>query len=114
MCGVLCMQITSYDRNGCGVIKVAEDVTLQSDLSPLIAVVDAFLNKGIKRIAVSFTRNSYLYTSSLAVLINCYEMIRDCDGELYFFDVNPGIIDVFSVVGLSEMVKIYASENDLP
>jgi hypothetical protein len=107
------MELDIYKKNGYLVFRIKEDVGLNSDLYDLKAVIEQHLVKGARSIAIAFTKSSYLYTKSIAVLIACSEMIKDAGGHLAIIEANRDILDILSVIDFDKMIKIFEKENDL-
>ena len=107
------MKFDIYKKNGHLVIRLKEDVGLNSDLNALKAVIEQHLTTGARSIAIAFTQSSYLYTKSISVLIACSEMIKDAGGRLSIIEANRDIQDILSVIDFDKVIKIFAGENDL-
>jgi len=107
------MRIDIYQKNIYHIFRIQEDVGLHSDLSELKQQIDRKLLEGARHIVVSFTKNSYLYTRSIAVLIACLESIKDHDGSLAIMEANKDIFDILSVIDFDKMIKIVKSESEL-
>ncbi|HUI90647.1 MAG TPA: STAS domain-containing protein [Chitinivibrionales bacterium] len=107
------MKLEVYKKNGYLVIRLKEDVGLNSDLTGLKSVIEQRLAQGARLIAIAFTPSSYLYTKSISVLIACSELIKDAGGRLAIVEANRDILDILSVIDFDKVIKIFADENDL-
>ncbi|MBD3345667.1 MAG: STAS domain-containing protein [Chitinivibrionales bacterium] len=95
------------------VLSVVDDIGLNSNLSGLYRIFEENVKKGEINIALSFTSTSYLYSNSVGVLIQCYEMLKEKGGKLVLFDPNESIMDIFRMLNIVDKVLIVKSENDL-
>jgi anti-anti-sigma factor len=107
------MDIDIYKKGNYQLLRLKEDVGLNTDLSELKAVIEQQLSQGVSNIAVAFTQQSYLYTKSIAVLISCSEIIKDAGGHLAIIEANKDILDILSVIDFDKVIKMYESEADL-
>jgi len=107
------MQIEIYRKGAFQVLRLKEDIGLNTDMYDLKAVIEAQISQGIKHIAIAFSQESYLYTKSIAVLIACSELIKDVGGSLAIIEANRDIIDIFSVIDFDKLIKMYKTEEEL-
>lgn len=57
-----------------------------------------------------------MYTRSIAMLIACFERIKEYKGRIAIIDANPNIMGVLGVLNLidrNSIVAVYNSEEDL-
>jgi hypothetical protein len=107
------MNITIYKKGKYQLLRIVDDVGLNTDLSELKSAIEDQLSHGETMIAVAFTPQSYLYTKSIAVLISCSEIIKEAGGHLAIVEANRDILDIFSVIDFDKMIKICKNEEDL-
>jgi anti-anti-sigma factor len=107
------MNIDIYKKGKYQILRVKEDVGLNTELSELKSVIEKQLAGGNLFIALAFTQQSYLYTKSIAVLISCSELIKDAGGHLAIIEANRDILDILSVIDFDKMISLHASEADL-
>ncbi len=107
------MQIEIYRKGIFQVLRLKEDIGLNTDMYDLKAVIEAQISQNICHIAIAFTQDSYLYTKSIAVLISCSELIKDVGGSLAIIEANRDIIDILSVIDFDKLIKMYKNEEDL-
>lgn len=117
MCSCGCeeypMEIDIYKKGSYHVFRMREDVGINTDLSELKQRIQKSLLEGTRNVALAFTKDSYLYTKSIATLIACSEMIKDYGGKLAIIEANRDILDILSVIDFDRLIKIVATENDL-
>jgi anti-anti-sigma regulatory factor len=107
------MEIDIYKKGSYHVFRMREDVGINTDLSELKQRIQKSLLEGTRNVALAFTKDSYLYTKSIATLIACSEMIKDYGGKLAIIEANRDILDILSVIDFDRLIKIVATENDL-
>jgi hypothetical protein len=107
------MKIDIYQKASYLVLRLKEDVGLNSDLGELKSCIEQQLSKGATYIAIAFTPQSYLYTKSIAVLISCSEIIKDAGGHLAIIEANGDILDILSVIDFDKMISLFKTEEEL-
>jgi hypothetical protein len=107
------MVFESMQKGPYELIRILDDLNLNSDLSRLQSIVERNIAQGRSRIALSFTQNSFLYTHHIAVLIKCLELIKDAAGEMAVVQPNADILDVLSLIDPDGLIKRLASDEDL-
>ena len=103
----------TYQKGSCQVIKINQILDMNSDISELEKIIIAFLEKDIFHFAINFPDDSYLSSSTGAIIVRCWEAIKDKNGELVFINVNKNIRDFLSIIGFTSLNKIYSSEDEL-
>jgi anti-anti-sigma factor len=107
------MRIDATSANGYRVLAIAEDLGLNSDLAQLRAAIDECLAKGLVRIALRFTPNSFLSTRAIAVLVQCVERVNDHAGRLAVLQPNGDIKHCLQVTRLDELFEVAETEDEL-
>jgi hypothetical protein len=94
-------------------LRISEDVRLNSDISPVYGIVEQLVADGKLHIAFSFTPQSFLYTRHIAVLIKCLELVRDGHGSIAIVRPNEDIREVLSLIDQESMILQVESEETL-
>ena len=68
--------------------------------------------KKTPKIVVNLTSVSYIDSSGLATLVECFQNMRKFGGKLRLFGLNENIKDVFSLARLDTIFEIKPSEQD--
>jgi anti-anti-sigma factor len=108
------MKIDIYSHGDYQVLKIEEDLQVISDLSELKFLIEGYLKRGRRHIAVGFTTASYIYSGALAVLVDCYKKILRDGGDLCIIEPNAEILGIFNLLNISKILHIYHSEDELP
>ena len=96
---------------GYKIIRFMQDIGSNADISDILDTIKKEMESGKKRIALSFTKNSYLSSRSISVLIQCSEMIVEAGGDFAVISPNPDMLEVLAEMGLECKVKVYKSED---
>ncbi|MBD3321946.1 MAG: hypothetical protein GF350_12690 [Chitinivibrionales bacterium] len=107
------IHIETYARGVYQILKIDGGNSI-TDLSELKDLICLYLDKGRKKIAVSFTSASYIYSGALKVLIDCYNRIVGTGGDLCIIEPNPGLFDTLELLNIDRIIGIYVSEDYLP
>jgi anti-anti-sigma factor len=107
------MKIEAYHKNGFLILKVLNDLSMHSSLAELREEIKEYLEKGERKIGLSFTPGSYLNSQLAADLVLCYQLISDEGGEMIFIQPNPEILRVLTTIGFTTLVKVYSSEEEI-
>ncbi|MBD3420013.1 MAG: STAS domain-containing protein [Chitinivibrionales bacterium] len=107
------MLIESSRVNNYLVLKIKEDLGLNSDLTELKNIITEYVDEGITKIALEFTQDSYLYTKSIAILVQCCESIREKNGTMALINPNEDIIDILETINFDSLIQICDSEEKL-
>jgi anti-anti-sigma factor len=105
--------IVHKDCKAYRIFSLLDDLTLNSDITELAELVDRAVASGIRNIALVFTRDSYLSTRTISVLVNCFEAVKDVQGNLAIIGPNEDILDVLGMIDIDRMVRFYPSEEKL-
>lgn len=107
------MIAVTYSKGQFHVIKIKDVLNLTSKIDELEDIVNKLLEKNINKIAFHFNDGSYLCSSSGAVLIRCWEKIKEHNGFLALVNVNQDIRDFLKIIDFDSLIKIFSSEKEL-
>ena len=107
------MKFETIQKGRCVIVRVLEDINLNTDLNSLITVVERGIASGNKDIAFSFGEGSFLYTRHIATLVKCFEILRDKGGTLAVIHPNRDIIDILALIDPEQMIVKADSEEEL-
>ncbi len=108
------MKIDIQNIGGYQVLKIEEDLEVISDLSELKFLIEGYLKRGRRFIAVGFSTTSYIYSGAIAVLIDCHKKITKEGGDLCIIEANQDLLGVFKVLNIDKLLHIYPSVSHLP
>jgi hypothetical protein len=103
------MRSESFSVGEFRVIRVWEDLGIDSDLSELKKVVER--DHGLANLVLAFTEDSSLYSRTAAVLMECYKILHKRNGSLGVLKPNHSISFVLNTIGLGHLMKTYESEE---
>jgi anti-anti-sigma regulatory factor len=107
------MNIQTYSKGPFCVFRIAEDVGLASDLTVLSRMAEKKIKEGETCIAIAFTKDSYLYTRSIATLLFCFELIKERGGKLALIKPNKSILDILKIIDFQKFVMVCSDEEEL-
>ena len=107
------MEYESYTKDQFHIIKIIDILNLTSKIDDLEGIVNKLLEQNKIKIAINFAEGSYLCSSSGAVLIRCWESIKDHGGILALINVNQDILDFLNIIDFDSLIKICNSEEEL-
>jgi anti-anti-sigma factor len=108
------MKIEISQRGTYQVLQIEEELNVISDLTELRFLIRGYLNQGKKHIAVSFVNASYIYSGAIAILIDCFKLIKEEGGDLCIIESNPELRTILQTLHLDQIIKMHKSLDDLP
>jgi anti-anti-sigma factor len=108
------MKIDIHTHGDYQVLRIEDELSVISDLSELLFIIQGYLQRGKRYIAVGFTTTSYIYSGAVAVLINCLNKVKSEGGDLCIVEPNPDIASILNLINVNKIITIYQSEDDLP
>jgi anti-anti-sigma factor len=108
------MKIDIHAYGDYQVLRIEEELSVISDLSELMFIIQGYLQHGKRYIAVGFTTTSYIYSGALAVLINCLKKVKAEGGDLCIIEPNPEICSILKMININKVITVYQSEEELP
>ena len=107
------MQIEAYSCGIYRVLKISDNLII-SQLQELRLLIQGYIRQGEVHVAIHFSDASHLYSGAIAVLVSCYKMVKDVNGDLCLLEPKPELVDLLCQMGIDSLIPIYASEDDLP
>lgn len=107
------MIIQTYQKYGYHIIDLKDKITLHSDLKEVKDEVGGLVAKGVLKIALHFSEESYLSSRSIAVLVICNEIVRDAGGLFVIITTNNQITGLLTSLSIRERFIICASKEEL-
>ncbi|MBD3391268.1 MAG: hypothetical protein GF418_04360 [Chitinivibrionales bacterium] len=95
------------------VFRIREDLALGADFGALTGHIERAIKKGNVHIALHFTSRSYLYTPTVARLVEYYKLLQGHGGALCLIRPNEEILRVLDMIGLTRFVKIVSSYDEI-
>jgi anti-anti-sigma factor len=108
------MKIDIHTHGDYQVLRIEDELSVISDLSELMFIIQGYLQHGKRYIAVGFTTTSYIYSGALAVLINCLKKVKGEGGDLCIIEPNREISSILNMININKVITVYQSEDELP
>ncbi len=103
----------SYQNGKYHIIKINEVLHLTSNITDLEPMIEKLLDDNVLHIAIQFKNGSYLCSQTGAVIVRCWESIKDRGGTLALINVNKDIHDFLTVIDFDSLIRIYNTEEEL-
>jgi hypothetical protein len=103
------MRSESYSVGEFRVVRIWEDLGIDSDLSELKKTVEH--DHSLVHLVLAFTEDSCLYSRTAAVLMECYKILHRRNGSMGIIKPNHSISFVLDTIGLRHLMKTYESEE---
>lgn len=94
------------------VILYARDYINDIEGEELEEMCEGFLNSGVKRIVLDFSNTDLINSIGVSILISIIERVRNCNAVVSFSGLKKVNYDILKLVGLTEHVSVYDSEED--
>ena len=106
------MRIEVYPCGIYRILKISGKLII-SQLEELKQLITGYLSQGERFVAVHFSDASYLYSGAIAVLVSCYKLVRDANGDLCLLEPKSEMVDLLCQMGIDALIPIYDSEDSL-
>ena len=111
--GLFFMNLEISKKGKYKIITICESLRVIEDLAELKSMMEKYLEKGEKYIAVNFAEASYLYSGAISVLITCYKMLKDKGGDLCIVEPHKKLRELLEQMNINRIISIHESENEL-
>ncbi|GMR04453.1 MAG: hypothetical protein BMS9Abin23_0351 [Thermodesulfobacteriota bacterium] len=93
------------------VILYARDYINDIEGEKLEEMCETFLKKGVKRIVLDFSNTDLINSIGVSILIGIIERVRELNAQVSFSGLKKVNYDILKLVGLTEHVSIYSTED---
>ena len=100
-------------KNGCGVVRVLDNVRVDTDLTPLLDHVKDCLAQGATSIALCFGPYSFFCSLSLGVLVRAVQLAQESGAKVCLVRPNESLKSVLQTTALIEFFETAESEEEL-
>ncbi len=107
------MNIDSSYHNGYRVLNIKDDLGIYTNIDELVGIVEKIVQKKETNVALSFTEESFLYSDTIRVILQCFELIHEKEGKLAIVEPNDQILTTFNVLELDGVIKIFPTMEAL-
>ena len=107
------MRFERFVRNGCGVVRVLDNVRPDTDLTPLLEHVKTCLAEGAGSIALCFAPYSFFCSLSLGVLVRAVQLAQESGAKICLVRPNDSLKSVLQTTSLIEFFDTVESEEEL-
>jgi anti-sigma B factor antagonist len=105
-------KITSDMISSIPVIIIEGDLTSDADSDAKGVYSDVKEKYSSQKIIVNFENTKYINSSGIATLIHIIQDVNEKGGTIAFVGMSDHLKKVMNIVGISDFVQIYNSNND--
>ena len=103
--------IKSNYRDGFRIFRIRCDIANRHNLENLTETIESALKEGTKKVALSVTADSYLYSELIAHVIRYSELVQRYNGEFCLVEEDAQLRKILDNIGLTSLVRVVASED---
>jgi anti-anti-sigma factor len=107
------MKIETYTSGIFRVLKISDQIVI-AELQELKLLIEGYVERDEKYVAINFCDVSYLFSGAIGVLVSSYRMLHDRSGELCLIEPKTDIMDLLKTMGIDALIPIFGSDRDLP
>lgn len=107
------MEIEALDKNGYRLLRIKEDLSHNTDLTALKMLVNSHLDGGVNNLALSFTKDSYFFSRTIAILVQFMGHVKEREGNFAIIHPNKSMLEMINLIGLGKLMETYTSEESL-
>ena len=78
----------------------------------LLKAFNQSIEKEAKRIVLDMNEVDYVSSAGLRVLLQGAKALKETEGEIVLFGMNPGVKEVFSLSGFKTLFRTFSSEEE--
>lgn len=99
--------------NNYQIVRILQEIPRDNDFSKLKKTVYSILEDGNKNIAISFSKDTYLYSRTIAVLVQFLGLVKEKDGNFAVVHPDPKMLKSLKMIGLSFMMQLCTEEKSI-
>lgn len=107
------MEIELATKNDYQIIRITEDIRLDTNIIDVRTIVEEMVEEGIYNFAISLTQGSHLSSMSIGIVLQCFSLVKDKNGKFALVNPNEDDEELLEVLGLTSLIKICKSEDNL-
>ncbi len=107
------MEIELATKNDYQIIRITEDIRLDTNIVDVKTIVEEMVEEGIYNFAISLTPGSHLSSMSIGIVLQCFSLVKDKNGKFALVNPNEDDEELLEVLGLTSLIKICKSEDNL-
>jgi len=94
------------DGNEFKSILLKEESVGLSNLNEVKSQIQNLLSEGDNYFAIDLTEVNSINSSGLGILISCYKMIKDADGDFRLINANDKLLNIFKITKLDKVFDL--------
>jgi hypothetical protein len=93
--------------------RIKDDLDNKSRIQELLELVRKYVDNGQKYFAFGFSQNSFFYPSSISVVVQCSEMIKNADGFMSIIEKTADLEDMIESIDTDKFVKLFNNIDEM-
>jgi anti-anti-sigma factor len=107
------MEIASRELSECILLEIRDPVLISHSIGSIETMVEDHIARGARNFGLRFHKDSFLNSSSLAVILRCYERIVEAGGKLAIVNPTDEISGMLGMLDLNTIIPQLDTEEEL-
>jgi anti-anti-sigma factor len=107
------MEIEALDKKGYRLLRIKEDLSHETDLAQLKTLIQSHLDEEVKNLALSFTKDSFFYSRTIAILVQFMGYVKEREGNFAIIHPNISMLEMIKLIGLDKLMEMHTSEDSI-
>ncbi len=82
------------------------------ELNKIRSVFDEVESDNMSRVALDFTKVSYLDSSAITVILNFRQRLKDRQGRLVIFGLSEDTESIITIAGLDSVIDVFSTREE--
>jgi|GEM_PF-1892515 len=95
------------------IFRIKDDLDNRSDLTGLRSLVKKYLANGDKYYAFTFSSRSLFFPSSISIIVQCAELIKEQEGSLSIVEASSEILDMIASIDIDQFISTFRTEEEM-
>jgi len=104
------MHLSVDDRNGIGIVRVADDITMEN-IEDFREFFHEEVNPHFTKVILDMSDVDYFCSSAYGVMIRCLEVMRGKGGDMVLANCCESVHRLFEVTRLTAVIRIEENED---
>ena len=106
------MNITTFLKRGVLIVRVEGELDMHGADKFRQVIDNALETSGVKHILFNLDAVKFIDSSGLGVILGRYKKINAAGGKVLVAHIQPQVMQIFELSGLSKIIKFYNSEAE--
>jgi hypothetical protein len=108
-------QYETLERGAWRIVRIKESIRTDMDYSWLTRQVEEFCSQGHPNIALTFDKESYLFSKLISIMVGCAKVCKKHGGNLAVLEPTAHVLKTLTALNLRDtVIAVYMKDADLP